>query len=397
MNKLTILGVISFTFFSSTIFLSTRPTNLLKKITLTALYSMHGLFAVLGMITLNGYLAERTGSNNLELIKSGITLLFILSIISGALGLISALVAYLQNIRQFRDKWFKRHLILWIHRLSLVSYTLFFYDLLRLFFTQQTYFPMIFILIMYVGLVVIFIHYQGPKKRNLRYIIKENKALSPNLNELIIEPVDKIMTATDNQFLFLKALDPAISSESHPFSLIVEKCNNQLKLVIKNSGDYTKKVPHWKKGSLVSLEGPYTNFPTIKKNKSDMLLIAGGIGITAFISLIKEILIEDNRYQLTLLWSVAYENEAFYQAELVQLAQKYDNFSYHIFVTRENSQTFVTKKISSVTIQEYVKFPSYNQTEVFISASSLMSKMLTKELVSLNFDKKKIQVTSFMF
>ncbi len=98
------------------------------------------------------------------------------------------------------------------------------------------------------------------------------------------------------------------SREQHPFT-ISSGSHSDLRFSIKASGDFTKAllagVPV---GSAARIEGPYGAFD-YRRGRPHQLWLAGGIGITPFLSMAEDL---DAETDVLLVWSVRDEREAIY-------------------------------------------------------------------------------------
>jgi predicted ferric reductase len=77
--------------------------------------------------------------------------------------------------------------------------------------------------------------------------------------------------------------------EPHPFSLSMAPNGRQLRLSIKNSGDFTSRIKDLRPGTEVILEGPFGRFTERAAKGSKYLFIAGGIGITPIRSMLESL------------------------------------------------------------------------------------------------------------
>lgn len=96
--------------------------------------------------------------------------------------------------------------------------------------------------------------------------------------------------------------------ESHPFSFITQENDSLVGFGIKELGDYTAQLNNLKPGTRALLEGPYGSFTHNRVSTTQQIWIAGGIGITPFISLLQD-LPKDRKTDLV--WSVANSEDAF--------------------------------------------------------------------------------------
>lgn len=110
------------------------------------------------------------------------------------------------------------------------------------------------------------------------------------------------------QFIFIRFLTPGISREWHPFSISSSApLDSNLQITIKSLGDYTSKLSPISKGVVAEVEGAYGKFNYANHLNRDQIWIAGGIGITPFISMVKELPIDG--YRVYLFYSVKSRSE----------------------------------------------------------------------------------------
>ncbi|HEY4514971.1 MAG TPA: ferredoxin reductase family protein, partial [Candidatus Paceibacterota bacterium] len=77
--------------------------------------------------------------------------------------------------------------------------------------------------------------------------------------------------------------------QPHPFSLSQGYNGKNIRLSIKNSGDYTSTIKDLRPGTKVLVEGPFGRFIRKAAFRSKFLFIAGGIGITPIRAMIEEL------------------------------------------------------------------------------------------------------------
>ncbi|MFZ2957483.1 MAG: ferric reductase-like transmembrane domain-containing protein [Candidatus Ozemobacteraceae bacterium] len=96
--------------------------------------------------------------------------------------------------------------------------------------------------------------------------------------------------ARGGQFLRVRFLAPGFIGEAHPFSLSAPPNKDALRLTIKQSGDFTKKIPRLLPGTRVLIDGPHGIFTADRVRGTKVLLIAGGIGITPIHAILDDLL-----------------------------------------------------------------------------------------------------------
>lgn len=159
------------------------------------------------------------------------------------------------------------------------------------------------------------------------------------LTEITMKPLASKLKYLAGQFAFFTF--PALSKrEQHPFTLSSHPYEDELRVTVKSLGDYTGKMQGViKAGQKVQVEGPYGHFSSSYIKEKDQVWIAGGIGITPFLSLSKDMY--PNKVHLW--WCVDQSEEAVYEEELEQVAKDNPNFTYTIWPSREMGRLTVDK------------------------------------------------------
>ncbi len=98
-------------------------------------------------------------------------------------------------------------------------------------------------------------------------------------------------------------------------------------------GIISSHIPQLEVGDAVTLQGPYGKFVFDDTDTRDIVLIAGGSGISVLRSILLHVLDHGMPNKVHLLFSVINKNEIIYQKELEALAKKHSNFTYTVTVT----------------------------------------------------------------
>jgi predicted ferric reductase len=144
------------------------------------------------------------------------------------------------------------------------------------------------------------------------------------------------------QFIFIRFPRFEGYKELFPFSLSNDPSQKMVRVSIKQSGDYTTlNVPKLREGDQAVIMGPYGTFgQRYLRHDKDMIWIAGGIGITPFLSLAKHESIHSSGRKIHLIWVTKNQNDAFHDHELVAEMKRNKNFSYaHWFSEKQGRIT----------------------------------------------------------
>ncbi len=152
-----------------------------------------------------------------------------------------------------------------------------------------------------------------------------------NLNDSVIElkiKMDKDYKFKPGQFTFVKIKAKGISKAPHPFS-VSGKDGENVYLTIKSLGDFTDSLrTRLDINSPIKMTKPFGNM-TFKSKEKRQIWIAGGIGITPFLSYLR--ITEEYEKPIHLFYSVNYDHEAVHIDTLNNLAEKHKNFTFTLF------------------------------------------------------------------
>ncbi len=91
------------------------------------------------------------------------------------------------------------------------------------------------------------------------------------------------------QFMLWRFLTKGRWWQSHPFSLSALPTGDSLRLTVKAVGDFSGAIGKLEPGTRVFVEGPFGVFTSAVRRRPEVVLIAGGIGITPLRTLFEEL------------------------------------------------------------------------------------------------------------
>ena len=144
-------------------------------------------------------------------------------------------------------------------------------------------------------------------------------ATHADIRELTLRP-DQTVGARPGQFAFLSLAGGAGSGQRHPFSISGLDADGHIRLSVRRAGDFTAGLLGLAVGTRVRLHGPYGSFGyRVSKARGEQVWLAGGIGITPFLSLLQALSAFGSTLPLHLVWSVRTEDQAVYRDEIERL------------------------------------------------------------------------------
>lgn len=201
------------------------------------------------------------------------------------------------------------------------------------------------------------------------------------------------------QFGFLRILGEGISKEEHPFSILSQPGNKEyLTITIKNLGDWTSGVQKIKSGNRALLDAPYGRFsPLLYKRDRGIVLIAGGVGITPMLSILRYFHENGRQQKIVLFWGVNDSSELICSNEFQQFQKDMENYVFIPVMAKEESfegeKGFVTRE----KLERLLKATGYdiNGPQYFICGPEMMQKSVLGSLKLMGVQKRDVHYESF--
>lgn len=163
----------------------------------------------------------------------------------------------------------------------------------------------------------------GPTGRRKRlYRVERIERETHNVWTLMLKPPKdaELFDYLPGQFQFL-TFDGG-KGEEHPFTISSSPTQSTYHTAsIKESGDFTRRIGEVREGDFIAVQAPFGRFSyVLHPEEKDIVFIAGGIGITPFISMLRHM--RDNRADknLLLLYANNTEEDIAFRRELEELS-----------------------------------------------------------------------------
>lgn len=188
------------------------------------------------------------------------------------------------------------------------------------------------------------------------------------------------------QFILLKIQEEPNAYRAYSISSYNED-NNHLSVIIKkvSKGYGTELIfNNFKIGDTIELQGPMGDELVLDRTADKVLFIANGIGITPFIGLSKDVLLNNPSIKkVKLLDGQKFENELLYSEYFKSLNDKYEEFEYLPVISREESSTipkgYVTNLLKDIDVIGYKVYMCGSTKMIQDSYNILLGKGVKKE------------------
>jgi len=184
-----------------------------------------------------------------------------------------------------------------------------------------------------------------------RYRVTAAKELDQSVMEVTMTPENGSMTFTPGQFVYVTFTSDAMSreffpfsitsagesevvefrpgavrSQFHPFSITSGPRDKDLKIAAKAVGDYTRAMHYLEQGALATVEGPYGAFSYKNVPSAKQIWVAGGIGVTPFVSMARSLGGEDPGIDIDFYYGMEHGDEGYFLDELEDIARRHPSF-----------------------------------------------------------------------
>jgi predicted ferric reductase len=181
--------------------------------------------------------------------------------------------------------------------------------------------------------------------RRRAYRVAAVNRLDEFVTEIVMEPRERPLTYEPGQFLFVnfrepfsEQFPPFLRNQFHPFSITSAPDEAHLRITVKAAGDYTRALRALEPGTAAVVEGPYGSFSSIHLENKRQIWIAGGIGVTPFLSMARSP--NGDAPAVDFYYCVEHQPEAHFLDEIRSIARERGDF--RVAVVPRDREGFLT-------------------------------------------------------
>ena len=154
--------------------------------------------------------------------------------------------------------------------------------------------------------------------RRHRYRVEGVNRLAKDAVEIVLARDGDGLRFRPGQFVFVRFAE--LGGEAHPFSITSAPDEPAVRLVVKALGDHTAVLMDLPAGGSAELEGPYGTLSHLALANSRQVWIAGGIGITPFLSMARSL--DGSAHEIDLYYCTEAADQAYFLPELFEVADR---------------------------------------------------------------------------
>ena len=202
----------------------------------------------------------------------------------------------------------------------------------------------------------------------------------------------KAMDYMPGQFAFVTVKSSHISGEEHPFTIASSPTRpKDLECIIRSSGDWTRKIENVQPGDRVYLDGPYGLFTHRRLSPDrEIIMIAGGIGITPMLSMLRFMADTQDTRPITLIWSNKTPQHIIHAQEIHTLHTQLPKLQiFHLFTAEPGGQ-----RLDQARLAQLLDGCSL-QAAVFVCGPPKMMNSMHKALKGIGYPRRSLFMERF--
>lgn len=201
----------------------------------------------------------------------------------------------------------------------------------------------------------------------------------------MFKPGQFILISSDKEF-----------SNPHPFSISSAPGDSFLEIAVRKIAEFTTNMHNALLGTNFWFKGPFGMF-TLEQSNEPAILIAGGVGITPFLSMLRDALFTDSKKELTLLYSIRTTNDILEKESLNNIVKisKNINIKYVLSQEQTSDPAYMFGRIDADFLRQNI--PDVANKKFYICGPPPMVAALKEALISLTVNEDNIHVDNWDF
>jgi predicted ferric reductase len=198
------------------------------------------------------------------------------------------------------------------------------------------------------------------------------------------------------QFAFISFRSENLSAEEHPFTISSTPTRPEsFNFSIRCSGDWSSGIGRIKRGDTTFIDGPYGHFSYFFcKGHRERIMIAGGIGITPMLSMLRYMADTGDTHRITLIWSNRTEEDIVFADEFMELGHRLKGLRIIHVLTRQPHDSGISGRLNRDKLGDMLSDCS-RDAPVFVCGPLLMMKEVRRSLKKIGFSPGRIYTEEF--
>ncbi|THB64095.1 MAG: hypothetical protein D6B26_05285 [Spirochaetaceae bacterium] len=332
-----IFGIPSYVYFQIVLLISARIRWIDRIFAHDKVMKFHGILALVafGLGVLHGHFKEIYGDSSAQILMGelGLDIMQVVIIVT-LIVMVPGFPHRIKILARFRDlvtkKWGLDYSILKaLHNFTVLGIQLMAFHVILASSTQEDWLRVVIMAGLAVVTTVLWVSHIIVRpirlRRNPSQVLDVTNPAPGHTEVLLKKP--RGFRAKSGQFVFGRFPGSDAQWGEHPYTLSSGTQDEALMVTAKHLGNFSASMAQLKPGDRALVDGPYGKFypASADKNPRPLVCIAGGIGITPFLSMLKSWSAEDPR-PVVLFWAVRDSAELVHRDFFQKRAEELPNF-----------------------------------------------------------------------
>ncbi|MFO7714665.1 hypothetical protein [Desulfosarcina sp.] len=249
------------------------------------------------------------------------------------------------------------------------------------------------------SMVWIWVRTSWLRSRRRPWVVSQVERTGADCTRVDLEPSTPFPLAyAPGQFAIASFRSAHISPEPHPFTFSSTPSRPEmLQFTIRACGDWTREVQSLQPADRVFLQGPFgrTGHLFLKPDR-ELIMIAGGIGITPMLSMLRFMADNGDSRPTTLIWSNRSKKHVVFADEMDFLADRLTGLRYIPIFTRSTEQGIRTARLNRTSLGLFLEGCGRGSA-IFLCGPPPMMTRMKADLKMLGFPRRSIFTEIFGF
>jgi predicted ferric reductase len=214
-----------------------------------------------------------------------------------------------------------------------------------------------------------------------------------------LEPEQEgLATHAPGQFALVTFESVRLPREEHPWTITSSPAKGPgLQFTVKESGDFTGRIKELLEGDRARIRGPYGLFSHLALETgqgTELVMIAGGVGVTPFLSMLRHMADVGDTRKVSLIWSNKTAEDILWREELDTLSRALPGLTVHHVLTRQTDWDGFTGRLDANLLQQILAGRSRG-SHVFLCGPPSMMSSVKAELRKCDFTQEQMHTEEF--
>ncbi len=195
------------------------------------------------------------------------------------------------------------------------------------------------------------------------------------------------------QFLTVWLIRSGRVSEPHPFTISSSPTEDRLSISVKSVGDFTDTIRDTKPTDRAYIDAPYGAFSFLNHDAHNLVFIAGGIGITPFMSMLRYIVDKGLDRNVLLIWGNKAERDIAFRDELDKMVTEMPSLQVVHLMSSQDDWPGEKGYVDAALLNKHIQ--DVENSQVFVCGPPAMMRQVIGALRELGVPKQRLHYERF--